>query len=147
MSGRYLWHVTLNTGESHRSYRNEVRDAIMTLLRQQIDEALAGLDVAIKPGYRLKADTVGGALVGTVMRDRDDPLCTIAVARNARQGAAIWRLLQEAGSPPRSPWCAVRLYAGLAYDPDALIWLGDFERCLAWAWLDGRADSAKPDAG
>ena len=38
-------------------------------------------------------------------------------------------------SPPPTPWCGVGLHVPLllgAY-PDALHWLGDFERCVAWA--------------
>ena len=38
-------------------------------------------------------------------------------------------------SPPPTPWCGVGLHLALllrAY-PDALHWLGDFERCVAWA--------------
>ena len=38
-------------------------------------------------------------------------------------------------SPPATPWCAVWMHLPLllrAY-PDALDWLGNFERCVAWA--------------
>ena len=38
-------------------------------------------------------------------------------------------------SPPATPWCAVWLHLPLllrAY-PDASYWLGNFERCVAWA--------------
>lgn len=37
---------------------------------------------------------------------------------------------------PGEPWCAVRLEPGIALYPETAHWLGDFERCLAWAWLE-----------
>jgi hypothetical protein len=40
---------------------------------------------------------------------------------------------------PAGPWCAVRFELGLAMHQQAADWLGDFERCIAWAWLDARA--------
>ncbi len=36
---------------------------------------------------------------------------------------------------PSAPFCAVRLAAGAVHFPDAMDWLGGFERSLAWAWL------------
>ena len=52
-------------------------------------------------------------------------------------------------SPPPTPWCGVGLHVPLllgAY-PDALHWLGDFERCVAWAAVlhaGAMADSNSP---
>lgn len=144
MTDRYLWHVTLDTGHSRRSYRNEVDDAVITLVRQQINEALSGLHVVIRPGYTLMANTAAGALLVTVIADTNAPLCTIAIARNSRQSRDLWSMLKQpveigavaTGEPPPPPWCAVRLYPGLAEHVDALAWLGDFERCVAWGWID-----------
>jgi hypothetical protein len=73
------------------------------------------------------------------------PLVTIAVAAKSKVSARLWSELQRpipgsspaAGDPPRAPWVAARLYPTLALDPDAAVWLGDFERCLAWAWIEG----------
>jgi hypothetical protein len=38
--------------------------------------------------------------------------------------------------PASLPWCAVILTPNAARQIDQMDWLGDFERCLAWAWLD-----------
>ena len=37
---------------------------------------------------------------------------------------------------PEPPWCAVEIHPALALYPAAAEWLGDFERCVAWAWVD-----------
>lgn len=139
----YIHHITLDTGHIRRSPRAEVDDAAITLVRQQIDEALAGMSVEIRPGYTIMANTAAGALLVTVLAAGKAPLCTIAVARHSRQSKALWRLLKEpagigaqaTGDAPPPPWCAVRLYPALTARPTALTWLGDFERVAAWAWI------------
>lgn len=141
---RYVMHVTLETGHGRRSYRHEVADAVVTLLRQQIAEMLAGMPVEIRPGYTMSGAAAGPALLATVSRD-GRPLITVAVAAKSRASARLWRELQHpvpgsspaVGDPPRAPWVAARLYPTLVLDPEAATWLGDFGRCLAWAWIEG----------
>lgn len=135
MSNDYIWHVTLDTGHARQSYRSEIDDAIATLVRQHIDEALAGHPVEIRPGYDLKVSTAGGALLATVISNRVGPLVTIAIARVSRHSRKLWDLMDGQDSPPETPWCAVRLHPGLDDDLAAASWLGDFERCIAWAWI------------
>ncbi|NNM75085.1 hypothetical protein [Enterovirga aerilata] len=146
MTDRYLWHLTLDTGHGRRSYRDEVSDAVVTTLRQQISEMLAGLPVEVLPGYRLTGTAAGGALLATVESETAGPLATVAVAPSGRSSTRLWQELSKpapaggvaVGEAPEPPWCAVRLYPGLGRDPDAAHWLGDFERCLAWAWIEGK---------
>lgn len=144
---RYLMHVTIETGRARRSYRDEVTDETVTLLRLQIAEMLAGLPVEVTPGYRLTGASAGAALLATVSRGIM-PLVTIAVAKNAKVSRRLWDHLRRpqmpgmsgaVGDPPRAPWCAAVVYPTLVADPGAADWLGDFERCLAWAWIEGGA--------
>lgn len=146
--GRYVLHVTLTTGHARRSYRDEVDDAIVAILRQQIAEMRAGLPVEIRPGYRLTGAAAGQALVASVSMG-DVPMVTIGVAGNAKVSARLWDQLKvpptpliagAVGEPPRAPWCAVTIHPTiLDADPATLGWLGDFERCLAWAWIERQA--------
>ena len=47
---------------------------------------------------------------------------------------------------PAEPWCAVLIHLTLALaDPSASAWLGDFERCVAWAWVHRAAGDDEPD--
>lgn len=141
---RYLSHLTLDTGHVLRAPRKELDEAVLTIVRQGIDEALYGLSPVIRPGYTLSATQEHGALLATVLTETREPICTIAVACDARQGESLWAALKDPepggaiaiGEPPAAPWCAVRLYPGLASHVGALAWLGDFERCVAWAWID-----------
>jgi hypothetical protein len=141
---RYILHMTLGTGDIRRSWRHEVEDGVVSLIRQQIAEMLAGLPVEVRPGYAMAGAAAGAALLATVSRDRV-PLVTIAVAAKAKASARLWDELRRpvpgaaaaAGEPPQAPWVAARLWPALARDPEAAAWLGDFERCLAWAWIEG----------
>lgn len=59
--------------------------------------------------------------------------------QGGRRGGFVPRT--EPGDPPRPPWLAVRMEAMAPSIPPAdLLWLADFERTLAWAWLDHVAD-------
>lgn len=73
-------------------------------------------------------------------------LATIGVATHSRCGSHLWRELHDMpGWPaatdraecPPEPWCGVQLEYAIALQSDTAAWLGDFERCLAWAWVAG----------
>lgn len=148
---RYLNHVTLNTGHNRRSPRDEVSDAIVAACGAHLRRALtAGPDGDPVPGftaYALRATSEGRLLLGTIQRRSDGmPALTIGVAPKSRGAAGLWTMLLdrrnypvERGQPPVAPWCAVRFER-----PDLLTgvadWAGDYERCLAWAWIEGAAN-------
>ncbi|MDQ3562852.1 MAG: hypothetical protein M3436_01505 [Pseudomonadota bacterium] len=76
------------------------------------------------------------------------------VAAHSRCGAALWRELHRWGKTPvvtdpercpPEPWVAVALDAGITQHMDATEWLGDFERCLAWAFRLSRDEAAHHD--
>lgn len=90
----------------------------------------------------------GGLLVTVYGPARDGgeapPLVTFGVAKRRRQGRDLWAMMvaQHGARPgtrmPGEPWCAVALHPALALDPEADAWLGDFERCVAWTWIEQR---------
>lgn len=71
------------------------------------------------------------------------PLVTLGVAPTSLASAELWRKMVPGGGEeqlpqppaPSVPWVAVRLHETATLWPEALSWLGDFERCLAWAWV------------
>lgn len=153
---RYLWHVTLNTGHGRRSPRSEVTPAAIEAVGRNLDEALAAgtfIPLVGPSGYLLKADAVGASLMASVAAERDGkpmPLVTFGVALKARNAPRLWRLLHDveeydfATDPEvvaKPPWCAVRLYDTIGLDMAAMAWLGDFERCVSWAWIERDAVS------
>lgn len=103
------------------------------------------------PGYRLEVPKGEHGWLGTVYRG-NVPLVMFGLADSPESAAEIWTQLESlylsltdsgpfaavnfaAPKQPSLPWCAA---ATILPDP-AMHWLGDFERCIAWAWLEKTA--------
>lgn len=163
----YIHHVTLATGHSRRSLRAECDTEVLALLGTWMGEALLPDDPSKAPpvplpvpelaAYSAHILTSAGGLVVTVYGpDRQleppasperIPLVTFAVARKPRHAAKLWTILLRTGiaapTPtvmPGTPWVAVVQYPTLVSCPTAVEWLGDFTRCVAWAWIERVAD-------
>lgn len=153
----YITHVTITTGHTTRSQRAEVDDSTLKLLVPWLNQALLSggqhpLPIGPLSHYSALASVEGGALVVTVFAPlgphrqgvpfpgQTTPLVTMGVVQRSRQ-AGLWpQLVKLAGvereAPAGVPWCGVVLHlAALAAHRDAATWLGDFERCVAWAWI------------
>lgn len=98
-------------------------------------------------GYSLAGRASGKCMVATVWADGppSEVVATIGIALRSLCGAKLWRELHQWGETPvvtdparcpQEPWIAAALDTGIVRHPDAAEWLGDFERCLAWAWLE-----------
>lgn len=145
MGELYIHHVTLTTGHVRRSVREEVApetwrpvsDLLAAALRA--DTPIPG----VSPACTFRASASTRCLVATVSVRNSRPLVIIGVAAHSRCGASLWRRLHQGGGlatraedVPPEPWCAARLEAGIALHPEHAHWLGDFERCLAWVWIE-----------
>lgn len=150
---RYIRHLTLDTGHQRDSYRDEVDDGVLELLRPMLDRAVRGEHVPVPGAVEPSGCTMSGgvgrsrALLLTVSGPtalgrhsvERTPIVQIAVAPDSLASAELWRTWigsERDDRTPRPPWCAVRLMAGMAVYPQAAHWLGDYERCCAWAWID-----------
>lgn len=141
----YINHITLSTGHVRRSPRGEVTDETLQALRPWLQAALAAphpLPGPLGQAYALQASVQDGALLGTVLTvPAGTPLVSFAVAQRSRQAGQAWALMcarhgcQAGLLAPPTPWCAVALHPALLHDVEATGWLGDFERCVAWAWI------------
>lgn len=155
----YIIHITLSTGHTRNSPREEVGDDILRLLvpwlnglTQQPGQR-APLPVPDLAHYSASATVDAGALLATIWGPRGpylpgrahdgeaDPLVTLGVAQRSRHGGDLWAMMvaQFGVAPglkrPAEPWCAIALHAGLMAHPQTAEWLGDLERCIAWAWV------------
>lgn len=154
----YLWHVTLNTGHGRSSPRSEasqtsvdsVEVELVRALRDGETDILLGKLTEAAPHYRLKATSVGQALICTVLAPGGAPLVTFGVAPRPRHSARLWTMLHDttpdaltdAASPPETPWLAVRIEPTIGPTIGAAVyalsWLADYERLVAWAWIENR---------
>lgn len=154
----YLNHITLSTGHTRRSNRDEVSGETMARVAPWLAALVdAGnqmrLPVASLADYSGHAAVMDGGLIVTIsgpapsdgpMAGKAPPLVSMGVARRSRHGAALWPLMTGPVMPtalpglqqPDEPWAAVAIWPTMAMYPDAALWLGDFERCIAWAWLE-----------
>ena len=141
----YINHITLSTGHNRQSPRQEVGADTVAWLRPWLDRLLAiGVPLPLpEPSlarYSASAHIEQGGLVMTVFAGAD-AIVTFAVAGRSRQSAPLWSCMiaQHSAAPgltaPATPWIAVAVREGLAAHREAAEWLGDFERCVAWAFL------------
>lgn len=129
-----MHHLTLTTGHVRLLPRSEVADHAIAVCRGLLAPGTHAVPGALG-GYTLAVPLCEHGWLGTVYQARV-PVATIGVADDEASAAEIWpALVKMHGKPtdmPPLPWCAVVLHAvAPAYE-----WLGDFERCLAWAWLE-----------
>jgi hypothetical protein len=130
-----MQHLTLDTGHTRVSFRDEIAPRVLEQLRPL---TVTGTHPMPQPaGCTVKVTVDGTAALVTVM-DGGDPLVTFGVAADERGAEQLRQLIARPGVPQPSavPWPAAGLEAGVAAHPGALDWLGDFERCWAWCRLD-----------
>lgn len=140
-SERYIWHETVQTQHTRRSFRSEIAPDVLATVTGWLGSDL----IALPGGYRcVVMSRSESCLQAEVWTPHDIRLCVIGVAVRARC-AVLWaRLHGDAATKPAEPWCGVWLDpTGLIADPEAYHWLGDFERCLAWAFIDAQNEEPK----
>jgi hypothetical protein len=152
MKPDWIWHLTLNTSDTRKSYRSEVSDdSIESMREMRLLESEARLPF---PGYTMKTTIEDKGAVFSVYKDTKPlVLCLLAVDSD---DARSWKVIEETylkttdktpvnwalpEKPDSTPWLAVNLL-GLHYDPEAdhWHWLGDFERCMAWLLIEDAFD-------
>lgn len=156
-------HYTLSTGHTRHSPRSEVSDDALAFCR----------DLILRDGGRLMdvhhcvITREGGALACTVFRNQPSfdsgthphvPILTFGVASNDESSDLAWAPLESmyhqltdhgiltsvdfaaAKRPESAPWiAALPIFAS----PAEAQWLADFERCVAWAFIDLLASSTE----
>lgn len=146
----YLHHITLSTGHTRRSPRAEVSDDTIQALTPWLQAALAYQDdyalpgaLGTRDGYVMQASVKDGALICHVGQLKAGRLVTFGIAARSRQSGELWVwLCAQYGSAtalqaPGTPWCAVHLHPAYMQQQGMGSWVGDFERCVAWTWLQG----------
>ena len=140
----HLTHATINTGHSRRSYRSEVADSVVDTLKSWLPDLLTGqLRCIFDDKYAARCDWYNGKAIGLVVcrldaEMRQTDLVRFSVCRHSKRAAPAWKYAGGEGIPPRVPFVAAGLLQDNieAEDWSVLPLIGDFERCIAWAWLE-----------
>lgn len=153
----FINHITLSTGHCRRSPRTEVDDATLALLHPWLERTRTSGNIEPLPvaplshfGARVIKET---GLVVTIYGPRGPhipgrphsgdfvPIATLGIAQRSRESEALWTSLRShfcckpGLTAPSTPWVAVSIHDNIAAYFDALQWIGDLERCIAWAWI------------
>ena len=160
----FVRHITLTTGHVRDSLPDEVPNDTRARLLPLIERALTGEHTPV-PSPDVPITLTGGAhgrcvsltvwgppLSRIAFPDADEsapsPIVEVGIAPHSRCGAVLWRALHDTAARlnievrtdiarcPPEPWVAALLYPGISVYPEAAHWLGDLERCLAWAWVE-----------
>jgi hypothetical protein len=144
-----LKHITLNSGHVRDSPRSEVADEVLDAVRLLVVKT-GSFDVPGQPGWRTNLTLDQGAAVFDV-RQGNAPIVMCAVAWSTKNAEEVWavlaRMATQFGTPkPPSmpaavPWIGVLLLPTAVGAQEAMDWLGDYERCLAWAILEEHSGS------
>lgn len=154
----YLHHITMTTGDTRRSYRRECDDGVIAQLAPVVIECeREGTAQFPSPTGLMQIDRIDDAdrpsrhvAIWAIREPQGPALVTLALAMQDRAGAGVWRTLHaghcepvplatRVDRRPGAPWLAVILHvAAMVPGPHpAITWLGDAERCIAWAWIEG----------
>lgn len=151
-----LAHLTLNNGHARQSPRSEVGEDTLALLTPLV-AAGGGVLPAPFDTYHLtvvrEPEQPGRATFTVAALPEGNPLVTCFCCWQPQGEARFWAFVGAfidgqrrdflagflPGGMPRRPqavpWLAVLIWPGLALHPDAVGWLGDLERCVAWALI------------
>lgn len=140
----YLTHATASTGHSRRSYRSEVADDVVAALKGWLPDLLAGQQCGVLDDrYAVRREWSNSKSIGFVVSRLNEQMqpadiIHIAVCRHSKRAAPAWQFVDGKGHPPRVPFVAAGILADNLEAADLLVLpvIADFERCLAWAWLE-----------
>lgn len=140
----FLTHATVDTGHSKRSYRNEVDDEIVEQLKTWLPDLFAGkLRGVIDDYYAVRCDWHNSKSVGFTVSRMDaeiqaTEIVKFSVCRHSKRAKPSWEFVGGKGTPPPVPFVAATIYSNnlIVDDLAAIAAIADFERCLAWAWME-----------
>ncbi|AAP95154.1 hypothetical protein [[Haemophilus] ducreyi] len=141
---QYIYHVTVDTGHARKSPKSEVPSELIGQLKQWVKDMLDGqLRGIFDTKYTCRVGKHHSKLCEFVISKTDDnfnhtDLVNFVVCRESRHNRQAWKLVGGQGNAPEVPFCAVKLHNQNIQLDDMfnLSLFADFERCIAWAWLD-----------
>lgn len=158
MNHDFLNHVTINTGHTGQSPRAQVHGEIIDMLTPVITGKANRIPVVGWPIHIIRPFDgenfpIDGAafftLSGTVAGNRVAHLVHCAVCWDPALDEEAWKMAMQITKathqepspslkrPDATPWLAVALDPGMYLaDQEAIAMLGDFERCMAWAFIE-----------
>ncbi|CAM3033652.1 hypothetical protein [Dichelobacter nodosus] len=135
---KYFKHVTVNTGHTYISTRDEVRDSVIETMIDWFERMQNGETINIYDDYSCYLIKSYNKMADFMisMRKRgavySDNVIRFTVCLHSRTAKECWSIVGGEGAPPENPFIAVLIINPLLVDID----LADFERCLAWGFYE-----------
>ena len=154
-----LCHVSVNTGDVVLSRRAEVSDDEVEVFQQLVASARTWKIPSVGHGFTCTVTADGGGVstfdVSVEFEGEPGPVVFCVLCTNEAMTRAAWDLMSRLSlrfldgplgaqmaakeATVYTPWLAVLLMPGAVVAPDASAWIGDFQRCLAWALIEREA--------
>lgn len=138
---RWINHYTVNTRHNRKSYRSEVSDGIVDLLKPII---LDGGGPLLSTGLDIKVDVEPGCAAFTFFED-GFPIVICGMCVDPGKKAYAWKPILETGVklgitdlqiPPAVPWLAAIVFPGPSNSIETVRMIADAERCIAWTIIE-----------
>jgi len=133
-------HYTIEANHIRHASRSEVSDDLLASLKPLLSNGRHVLPVI--DGYSVDSSVCGSILAATICSERNPfgealPLVTAYVCEDESGLASVLRVTGARNHPElRAPCVVATMHPTAMTDKKAMGWMGDFERCLAWAWLE-----------
>ena len=103
---KYLYHVTTDTKHSRKSYRSEVADSVIDLLKRWLPNLLEGNRSTLFDDYNVRVDWHNSKSIGFTVARGDVDIVKFSVCSHSKRAAPSWQYVDGAGDPPPVPFVA-----------------------------------------
>jgi len=147
---KHFEHLTYNTPHCRTSYRKEVSNDIIPVMKKMIAESLKTGKAEVLDGTYVWITTENGGrnYIATLFSDKDLKIPLLSTVGLQDKEAAeeifaqweqMYSNIKTADTKPLEhdfPMVCDLLFPTLIFRPDITKWTGDFTRCLAWGMWD-----------
>ncbi len=152
-------HYTLNTNTIIESSRTEIAEGVIAVCQTLLEPGQYAMPVPQLSDYiiNIRENGESGLLFSIEREGYTIAICAVADSKTSAE--VMWIVMARAYvslaerehpaeddfkppiKPNSIPWLAVMLL-GTTDETGAANWLGDFARCMAWAWVESRSESS-----
>ena len=144
MKEKYIWHVTTTTGHVRKSPRSEISEETINILKPWVKDMLEGkLRGIMDTHYSCRCEQHSSKMIEFVISRLSDDfkqtdLVRFIICNHSRRKRVAWAWVGGLGDAPEVPFCAAQLLTDnvIPEDFNYIPVFADFERCIAWTWLD-----------
>lgn len=144
MAEKYIYHVTTTTGHVRKSPRSEISADTTALLRPWVEDMIKGeLRGIMDTHYSCRCEQHSSKMIEFVISRltadfKQTDLVRFIICNHSRRKNVAWAWVGGVGDAPEVPFCAAQLLNDnvILEDLDYIPVFADFERCIAWTWLE-----------